>query len=62
MKMMRLNEESGTVEEQAEVYFNDHRVKRILKSMWSINSAIALPSLVLLIPVRIDIPVTKISV
>lgn len=33
------------------VYFNDHRIRRMLKSMRNVNSGVALPSLLLLIPV-----------
>lgn len=49
--MIRFDNNDVFPEEIAEVYFNDGRVKRMLKSMYKINSAIALPSMVLLIPV-----------
>lgn len=50
--MIRFSNEGNavSVEEMTEVYFNDHRIKRILKSMLTTNSGIALPSLILLIP------------
>ena len=51
--MIRLNEEEVVIEEETDIYFNDNRVKRILKSMYTTNSAIALPSFILLIPVSI---------
>ena len=50
--MIRFNDEDVTIAgEVTDVYFNDNRVRRILKSMYTVNSAITLPSLVLLIPV-----------
>lgn len=48
--MVWSNDGDLSVDELTNVYFNDHRVKRTLKSIGN-NSAIALPSLVLLIPV-----------
>jgi hypothetical protein len=49
--MIRFTEEDVTNNgEVTDVYFNDNRVRRILKSMYTVNSAITLPSLVLLIP------------
>ncbi|EFX87645.1 hypothetical protein DAPPUDRAFT_312184 [Daphnia pulex] len=50
--MIRFTEEDVTNNgEVTDVYFNDNRVRRILKSMYTVNSAITLPSLVLLIPI-----------
>ncbi|KAI9560346.1 hypothetical protein GHT06_014363 [Daphnia sinensis] len=49
--MIQFNSNDAFSEEVIDIYFNDTRVKRILKSMYKINSAIALPSMVLLIPI-----------
>lgn len=48
--MIRFDNNDAFSEEVIDIYFKDTRVKRILKSMYKINSAIALPSMVLLIP------------
>lgn len=49
--MIRFDNNDASSEEVIDIYFKDTRVKRILKSMYKINSAIALPSMVLLIPI-----------
>ena len=43
-----------SVGEIINVYFEDNRIKRVLKSMYTVNSAIALPSIILLIPASIN--------
>lgn len=53
---MRFNGVDVPVEDVIEVYFNDHRVTRMLKSMRQINSALSVASFVLLIPVHFHLP------
>lgn len=49
--MIRFNGVDVPVEDVVEVYFNDHRIIRMLKSMRQINSALSVASFILLIPV-----------
>jgi hypothetical protein len=55
--MVQLSETNIPVEEATEIYFSDNRVNKILGSILSINTSIALPSLILLIPVLLFITI-----
>ena len=49
--MVRISGVEVSTDEATEIFFSDHRVNRMLVSILSVNTSIALPSLILLIPV-----------
>ena len=49
--MVRFSGVEVSTDEATEIFFSDHRVNRMLVSILSVNTSIALPSLILLIPV-----------